>query len=148
MFQQSKLHYLGKSHREPVLFRESLQNVLSDFSQKKDFLTSEKPGKVACWSQYFFSNVQVNWENTYQLSFLCTWRVFQLKLLHTRVATNDVFLKILVLFALVPQRHVRIFLGIVDQLRLSGIMFRSGPPRRLIWPTWILPPFRQLFASA
>ena len=32
----------------------------------------------------------------------------------------------LVLFALVPQRH---FFGIVDQLRLSGIMFRSGPPK-------------------
>ena len=48
MFQQSKLHYLGKSHRQPVLFRENLQNVLSDFAQKKDFLTSEKPGKVAC----------------------------------------------------------------------------------------------------
>ena len=31
MFQQSKLHYLEKSHRQPVLFRESLQNFLSDF---------------------------------------------------------------------------------------------------------------------
>ena len=48
MFQQSKRHYLGKSHRQPVLFRESLQNVLSVFAEKKDFLTSEKPGKVAC----------------------------------------------------------------------------------------------------
>ena len=72
----------------------------------------------------------MNWENTYQPSFLWTWRVFQLKLLHTRVASNDVLLKkpkmkhTLVLFALVPQRH---FFGIVDQLRLSGIMFRSGP---------------------
>ena len=39
---------LGKSQRQPVLFQESLQNVLSDFAQKKDLLTSEKPGKVAC----------------------------------------------------------------------------------------------------
>ena len=29
-------------------FRESLQKDLSDFGQKKDFLTSEKPEKVAC----------------------------------------------------------------------------------------------------
>ena len=50
---RSKLHYLGKSHWQPVLFRESLQNVLSDFAQKKDFLTSEKPGKVACWRSFF-----------------------------------------------------------------------------------------------
>ena len=53
MFQQSKLHYLGKSHVQPVLFRESLQNVLSDFAQKKDVLSSEKPGKVACWKSFF-----------------------------------------------------------------------------------------------
>ena len=53
MFQQSKFHNLGKSHWQPVLFRESFQNVLSDFDQKKNFLTSEKPGKVACW-RYFF----------------------------------------------------------------------------------------------
>ena len=39
---------LGKSQRQPVLFQESLQNVLSDFAQKKDFLIGEKPGKVAC----------------------------------------------------------------------------------------------------
>ena len=48
MFQQSKLHNLRKSHRLPALFRESLQKDLSDFGQKKDFLTSEKPEKVAC----------------------------------------------------------------------------------------------------
>ena len=45
-----------------------------------------------------FSNVQVNWENTYQLPFLCTTetklRVFQFKFLHRRVATNDFLLKI------------------------------------------------------
>ena len=38
----------GKCHGQPVLFRESLKNFLSDFGQKKDFLTSEKTGKVAC----------------------------------------------------------------------------------------------------
>ena len=45
-----------------------------------------------------FSNVQVNWENTYQLPFLCTTetklRVFQFKFLHRGVATNDFLLKI------------------------------------------------------
>ena len=44
-----------------------------------------------------FSNVQVNWENTYQLPFLCTTetklRVFQFKFLHRRVATTDFVLK-------------------------------------------------------
>ena len=69
-----------------------------------------------------FSNVQVNWENTYQLPFLCTTetrlRVFQFKFLHRRVATNDVLLKIgkketdSCSFALVPQRHLRIFLAL------------------------------------
>ena len=53
MFQQSKLHYFGKSRLQPVLFRESLLKDLSDFGQKKDFLTSEKPGKVACWRSFF-----------------------------------------------------------------------------------------------
>ena len=48
---------------------------------------------------------------------------------------------------LVPQRHLPIFSGTVDQLILFGIMFRSGPPKSLIWPTWTLPPFRQLFVS-
>ena len=89
-----------------------------------------------------FPNVQVNWENTYQLPFLCTTetklRVFQFKFLHRRVATNDFLLRIgkketdsCSVFALIPQRHLRIFFGTVDQLRLSGIMFRSGPPKSL-----------------
>ena len=45
-----------------------------------------------------FSNVQVNWENTYQLPFLCTTetklRVFRFKFLHRRVARSDFLLKI------------------------------------------------------
>ena len=45
-----------------------------------------------------FSNVQVNWENTYQVPFLCTTetklRVSQFKFLHRRVATNDFLLNI------------------------------------------------------
>ena len=45
-----------------------------------------------------FSNVQVNWENTCQLHFLCTTetklRVFQFKFLHRRVVTDDFLLKI------------------------------------------------------
>ena len=69
---------------------------LCSFAQKKDFLTSEKPGKEACWRS--FSNVQVNWENTYHLPFLCTTetklRVFQFKFLQRRVATNDFLLQI------------------------------------------------------
>ena len=52
---------------------------MSDSGQKKDFLTSEKPGKVACW-RYFFK---------------CT-------------------------------SELEKFFGIVDQLRVFGIMFRSG----------------------
>ena len=38
---------------KPVLLQESLQKDLSDHCQKKDFLASEKPGKVAFW-KYFF----------------------------------------------------------------------------------------------
>ena len=96
MFQQSKLHYLRKSHGQPVLFRKSLEKVLSDFAQKKDFLTSESQGK---WlAEDLFLNVQVNWENTYQLHFLCTTEtklmVFQFEFLHRRVATDDFLLKI------------------------------------------------------
>ena len=103
-----------------------------------------------------FSNVQVNWENTYQLPFLCTTetklRVFQFKFLHRRVATNDFLLKIgkketdsCSSCAGSPETLTHFF-GIVDQLRVDGIMFRSGPPKILIWPTWTLPPFRPLFA--
>ena len=48
--------------------------------------------------EHIFSNVQVNWENTYQLPFLYTretkLRVFQFKFLHRRVATNDFLLNI------------------------------------------------------
>ena len=71
MFPQSKPHSLGKRRcRKPPFFRESLQRNLADHRQKKDFLASEKPGK---WlSEDIFSNVQVNWENTYQLPFLYT----------------------------------------------------------------------------
>ena len=47
--------------------------------------------------EHIFSNVQVNWENTYQLPFLYTretkLRVFQFKFLHRRVATTDFVLK-------------------------------------------------------
>ena len=50
-----------------------------------------------CFGNYH-NPVQVNWENTNQLPFLCTTetklRVFQFKFLHRRVATNDFLLKI------------------------------------------------------
>ena len=83
-----------------------------------------------------FSNVQVNWKNTYQLPFLCTtetklW-VFQFKFLQRRVATNDFLLKIgkketdpCSSCAGSPETLTHFF-GIVDQLRVFGIMFRSG----------------------
>ena len=93
-------------------------------SHKVNLPARQKPEKVV--AEDLFSNVQVNWENTYQLPFLCTketkLRVFQFKFLHKRVATNDFLRKIgkrkqtPVLFALVPQRHLRIFFGTVDQL--------------------------------
>ena len=81
----------------PVLFRESLQNFWSDFDQKKDFLTSEKPGKVACWRSFFKCTSELG-KYTYQLPFLCITetklRVFQFKFLHRRVATDDFLLNI------------------------------------------------------
>ena len=43
-------------------------------------------------------NLEINWENTYRLPFLCTTetklRVFQFKFLHRRIATNDFLHKI------------------------------------------------------
>ena len=75
-----KFNYLGKSHPQPVVFRESLQNVWSDFAQKKDFLSSEKwTGKIPI--SYLFYALRKR-------------RVFQFKFLHRRVATNDFLLKI------------------------------------------------------
>ena len=97
MFQQSKLHYLGKfSHRQPVLFRESLQNVLSDFAQKKDFLTSEKPGKVACWRFFFKCTSELGkyLSVTFSMYYGNEVNGMSNKFLHRRVATNDFLLKI------------------------------------------------------
>ena len=37
-----------------------------------------------------------------------------------------------VIFVLVPQRHLHIFFGVVDQLRLFEIMFYSGRLKILI----------------
>ena len=93
-----------------------------------------------------FSNVQVNWENTYQLPFLCTtetklW-VFQFKFLQRRVAKNDFLFKneanketdSCSSCAGSPETLTHFF-GTVDQLRVFGIMFRSEPPKILIRPT-------------
>ena len=146
MFRQSKLHYLRESHRQPGLFRESLQKNLSDFGQKKDFLTNEKPGKLACWRYFFKCTSELG--NTYQVPFLCTTetklRVFQFKFLHRRVATNDFLLNIgkketdSCSFSAGSPETLRIFFGIVDHFRLFGIVFRCGPPKIFIWPTWTL----------
>ena len=124
--------------------------------KRKTFSPVKSQGK---WlAEDIFSNVRVKWENTYHLPFLCTTetklRVFQFKFLHRRVAyTNDFLLKIgkkerdsCSFCAGSPE--TRIFFCIVDQLRLFGIMFRRGPPKILIWPTWTLPPFHQLLDSA
>jgi len=52
--------------------------------------------KVAFWG--YFLNVKVNWENIYQLPFLCTTetklRVFQFKFLHRRIAITISFLRL------------------------------------------------------
>ena len=37
-----------------------------------------------------------------------------------------------VLFALIPQRQLRILSGVVDQIRLFGTIICSGPPKILI----------------
>ena len=150
MFPQSKPHPLEKSRWKPVLLRESLQKDLSDICQKRDLLASEKPVEVAFWR--YFSNLQANWENYHFYGNKVESN--SVKFLHIRrIATNDFFLymgkrkKNHVLFALIPQRHLRTFFGgIVDQLILFGIMFRSGPTKILTWQT-SLPP-HQLFASA
>ena len=95
MFQLSKLHYLEKRHRQPVLFRESLQTFYQILLKRKTSSPVKSQGK---WlAEDLFSNKQVNWENTYQLPFLCATetklRVFQFKFLRRRVATNDFLLK-------------------------------------------------------
>ena len=95
----------------------------------------------------------MNWENIYQLPFLFTTetklRVFQIKFLHRRIATNDFLLKIgkketdtFSFCADSPET----FLGTADQLRLFGITFHSGPMKILIWQASL--PSHQLFASA
>ena len=63
MFQQSKPHYLGKSRRQPNLLRESLHKDLSYFGQKKDFLTKEKPGKVAEVGKYLSATFSMHYGN-------------------------------------------------------------------------------------
>ena len=68
--------------------------------------TSSPVNSQGKWlAEDLFSNVQVNWENTYQPPFLCTTetklRILQFKFLHRRVATNDFLLKI-------DKRHFKI----------------------------------------
>ena len=93
-------------------------------------------------SEDIFSNVQVNWENAYQLPFYIIWKqnkehsnlnfciggwlpTFLLK--RDKKETDSCY------FGLIPQRHLCIFLGTVDQPRLFGIMFRSGPLKIFFW---------------
>ena len=84
MFQQSKLHYLGKSHRQHVLFRESLQKDLSVFDQKKDFLTSEKPGNglLKICFQMYKSRQGKYLSSTFSMHYGTKLRVFQFQFLH------------------------------------------------------------------
>ena len=62
-------------------------------------MPSKSQGKWLAEEDIFHgSTVTVNWKNTYYLPFLCTietkLRVFQNKLLHRRMATNDFLCKI------------------------------------------------------
>ena len=67
-------------------------------SFSKERLPRQWKARKSGFLRIFFSNVKVNWENTYQLPFLFTTetklRVFQFKFLHRRIATNDFLLKI------------------------------------------------------
>ena len=82
-FPRSKPHYFGRSRWKPVLFQKSLQKDLTANHCQKNWLAGD-----------IFSNEQGNWENTYQLPFVCTTetklRVFHyLNFTHRRIATND-----------------------------------------------------------
>ena len=99
MFQQSKLHYLGKSHRQSVLFREVCKTFYQILLKRKTSSPVKSQGKSL--AEDLFSNVQVNWENTYlSATFSMYYRnevkegYFNFKFLHRRVATNDFLLKI------------------------------------------------------
>ena len=67
-------------------------------SFSKERLPRQWKARKSGFLRIFFSNVKVNWENTYQLPFLFTTetklRVFQFKFLHRRKATNDFLHKI------------------------------------------------------
>ena len=69
----------------------------TNVSLKKIINPYKKPGKMLS-EDAVIGNLEVNWENTYRLPFLCTTetklRVFQFKFLHRRVATNDFLHKI------------------------------------------------------
>ena len=90
MFQQSKLHYVGKASDNLFPSEKVCKKIY------QILVTSENPGKVTCW-RYFFKRTSESWENTYQLLFLCTTETklsgIQFKFLHRRVATNDFLLK-------------------------------------------------------
>ena len=70
--------------------------IYQSIVKRKATMPMKSQGK---WlSEDIISNVQVNWENTYKLPFLCTvetkLRVFQFKFIHRRIATNDFLHKI------------------------------------------------------
>ena len=68
-------------------------------------------------------NLEIDWENTYRLPFLCTTetnlRAFQFKFLHRRIATNDFLYKIgvkqvvktLVLFVMTLRKPLSTYFG-------------------------------------
>ena len=70
----------------------------TNVSLKKKSSTPKKSQEKWLSEDAVIGNLEVNWENTYRLLFLCTTetklRVFQLKFLHRRVATNDFLHKI------------------------------------------------------
>ena len=64
-------------------------------------------------SEDIISNVQVNWENTYKLPFLCTvetkLRVFQFKFIHRRIATNDFLHKRKFIHQFIARIHIPVY---------------------------------------
>ena len=72
-------------------------NIIKSIIEKKATTPLKSRGK--CLSkENIIGNANVNWENTYRFSFLCTTetklQVFQFMFLHRRIATNDFLFKI------------------------------------------------------
>ena len=94
MFPQSKPHSFRKSccRKPPVCKKKNYQII---FKRK----TSSPVKSQEKWlSEDIFSNVQVNWKNNYQPTFLCNMEIkvksISISFLHRWTATSDFLLKI------------------------------------------------------